>query len=132
MANLALWKSPKFLSFLSKVTIPLPMKTQNCLSIYLILPAALGPGVDTASNGNEYQKMFLGNTGLPAPKADNLTAICEPIVSIMCNQQPTTVKASAACDRDNFTLLFISSCLEYNECLNIFKLTEFLNFFNRD
>jgi hypothetical protein len=29
-------------------------------SIYLILPAALGPEVDSASNRNEYQKMFLG------------------------------------------------------------------------
>jgi hypothetical protein len=26
------------------------------LKIYLILPAALGPGVYSASNGNEYQK----------------------------------------------------------------------------
>jgi hypothetical protein len=33
------------------------------LSIYLILPAALGPGVYSASNRNEYRKhkMFLGS-----------------------------------------------------------------------
>jgi hypothetical protein len=30
--------------------------TLICLSIYLILPAALGPGVYSASNRNEYQK----------------------------------------------------------------------------
>jgi hypothetical protein len=28
----------------------------NSFSIYLILPAALGPGVYSASNRNEYQK----------------------------------------------------------------------------
>jgi hypothetical protein len=28
--------------------------------IYLILPAALGPGVYASSNRNEYQKIFLG------------------------------------------------------------------------
>jgi hypothetical protein len=29
---------------------------QLCLSVYLILPATLGPGVYSASNRNEYQK----------------------------------------------------------------------------
>jgi hypothetical protein len=39
------------------------------------------PGVDSASNKNEYQEMFLGVKGeRPARKADNLTAISEPIV----------------------------------------------------
>jgi hypothetical protein len=47
--------------------------------IYLILPAAYGPGVDSASNRSEYQVSSWGK-GLPARKADNLTAICEPIV----------------------------------------------------
>jgi hypothetical protein len=46
-------------------------------SIYLILPAALWPGVDSASNRNEYQEFFWGCKGRPACKADNLTAICE-------------------------------------------------------
>jgi hypothetical protein len=51
---------------------------------YLVLPAALGPGIYSASNRNEYQ-----------PKAVNLTDICEPsvykmwehfsIVFIVCN-----------------------------------------------
>jgi hypothetical protein len=52
--------------------------------MYLILPAALGPGVHSASNRNEYQKqkhqMFLGSRAQLIHKADNLTAICEPIV----------------------------------------------------
>jgi hypothetical protein len=52
-------------------------------SIYLILPAVLGPGAHSASNRNEYQKqkiMFLGNRVRPVRRADNLTAISEPIV----------------------------------------------------
>jgi hypothetical protein len=31
-------------------------KVMNFFSIYLILPASLGPGVYSASNRNEYQK----------------------------------------------------------------------------
>jgi hypothetical protein len=48
-------------------------------SIYLILPAALGPGVYSTSNRNEYQeqKKFLWSKAGPARKADNFTAICE-------------------------------------------------------
>jgi hypothetical protein len=55
----------------------------NNFSIYLILPAAVGPGVHSASNRNEYQKqkkMFLGSRELPGHKTDNHTAICQPIV----------------------------------------------------
>jgi hypothetical protein len=51
--------------------------------MYLILPAALGPGVYTASNRNEYgnrKVMFLGSRARAVRRADNLTAICEPIV----------------------------------------------------
>jgi hypothetical protein len=39
-----------------------------------------GPGVDSASNRNEYQEPFWGVKGGRRGKADNLTAICEPIV----------------------------------------------------
>jgi hypothetical protein len=38
----------------------------------LILPAALGPEIHSACGRNEYQKQ--------KNKADNLAAICEPIV----------------------------------------------------
>jgi hypothetical protein len=50
-------------------------------SIYLILPAALGPGVHSAFNRNEYQKqeiMFLGSRARSVRRVDKLTAICEP------------------------------------------------------
>jgi hypothetical protein len=42
-----------------------------------------GPGVDSTSNRNEYQEYswnVLGGKGRPARRADNLTAIYEPIV----------------------------------------------------
>jgi hypothetical protein len=51
--------------------------------MYLILPAALGPGAYSASNRNEYQKhkiMFLGSKVGRVRRADSLTAIYEPIV----------------------------------------------------
>jgi formylmethanofuran dehydrogenase subunit E-like metal-binding protein len=38
-----------------------------------------GPGVDSVPNRNEYQKSSWGK-GRPARKADNFTAVCEPIV----------------------------------------------------
>jgi hypothetical protein len=58
----------------------------NDFSIYLTLLAALGAGIYSASNRNEYQKqkiMFLRSRARPVRKADNLTAICEPIVYTM-------------------------------------------------
>jgi hypothetical protein len=43
--------------------------------------SALGPGVYSASNRNEYQELnnFLGSKARPARKADNLT-VFEPTV----------------------------------------------------
>jgi hypothetical protein len=50
-----------------------------------------------------------GGTGRPASKADNLTAICEPIVQKMWEPRHlTTLWASTACCRDSFTFLFIA------------------------
>jgi hypothetical protein len=49
--------------------------------MYLIFPAALSLGIYSASNRDEKQGIFLrGVNARPARKADNLTAICEPIV----------------------------------------------------
>jgi hypothetical protein len=45
------------------------------LSIYLILPAALCPGVQSASNRGK--KMFLENRARPIRRANSLTAMCE-------------------------------------------------------
>jgi hypothetical protein len=49
------------------------------LSIFLILPAALGFGVYSASIRSR-KIMFLGNRARLVLNADNLTTICEPIV----------------------------------------------------
>jgi hypothetical protein len=52
------------------------------VSIYLILAAALGPGVHSVSNRSDYKKEknnVSGSRALPVLRADNLTAICEPI-----------------------------------------------------
>jgi hypothetical protein len=46
----------------------------------LILPAALGPGVYSASNRNRKIIMFLESKVRRGRRANNLTAICEPIV----------------------------------------------------
>jgi hypothetical protein len=64
------------------------------LSIYLILPAALGPGgllkSLTEMNTRNRKIMFLRSKKLLAHKADNLTAICELVVYTMWNPQHLT------------------------------------------
>jgi hypothetical protein len=50
---------------------------------YLILPAALLPGVHSASKEMSTRSrkiMFLGSRERPVRRADNLAATCEPIV----------------------------------------------------
>jgi hypothetical protein len=49
-------------------------------SLYLMLSAALSPGVYSTPNRTEYQKMFLGSRAQPTHRDHNFTAICEPIV----------------------------------------------------
>jgi hypothetical protein len=47
-----------------------------------------------------------GSEGRPGRKADNFTAICEPIVKEMWEpRRLTTLWASTACYRDSFTFL---------------------------
>jgi hypothetical protein len=53
------------------------------ISIYLFLPAALGSGVYSVPNRNEYKEqknIFLGSGERLARRVDALTTICEPIV----------------------------------------------------
>jgi hypothetical protein len=52
-------------------------------SIYLIIPAALNPGLYSASKRNEYQKLINNvseSKARPVHRADNFAAIFEPIV----------------------------------------------------
>jgi hypothetical protein len=73
--------------FMIYYTYSHPDEVIGFFSIDLILPAALGPGDYSASNRNEFQELikiiFLGSKVRPARKADNLTAIYEPIVKVM-------------------------------------------------
>jgi hypothetical protein len=61
-----------------RLRVRFPMSSLH-FSFDLILPTAYGPGVDSAYNRNEYQESPKGKVR-PVLKADNLTAICEPIV----------------------------------------------------
>jgi hypothetical protein len=56
---------------------PRPDEVNDFFPVYLIIPAALGPGVYSASIRNEYQKQK--NVCLVG-SADSLTSICMPIV----------------------------------------------------
>jgi hypothetical protein len=60
-----------------------PDEENEFFSIYLILPAALGPGVYSASNRKSIRNriiIILGCRARPVRGAGNLTAIYEPIV----------------------------------------------------
>jgi hypothetical protein len=64
------------------------------------------PDEVTVSNRNEYQESSWGDKWRPGCKADNLTAICEPIVQKMWDpRRLTTLWTFTACYRDNFTFL---------------------------
>jgi hypothetical protein len=58
------------------------MGVTEFVSIYLIIPVALGPAVYSVSNRNEYLKqiMFLESRARTVRTADSLTAIHEPTV----------------------------------------------------
>jgi hypothetical protein len=59
-----------------------------------------GPGIDSASNRNEYQESSWG--------VKRVAAICEPILQkIWEPRRLTTLWASSACYRDNFTFLHV-------------------------
>jgi hypothetical protein len=56
---------------------------ERMLSIYLALPAAVGPGIYPASKGTKQQKptkMSVGSRARPGREAVNLTAIYEQTV----------------------------------------------------
>jgi hypothetical protein len=50
------------------------------LSIYLILPAELGPAVYSETSTRRIQVTFLGSKARPVRRTDNRASICEPII----------------------------------------------------
>jgi hypothetical protein len=77
-------------------------------SVYLILPAGLGPGVYSAYNRNEYQR--------PVSKADrHLWADC--LYKTWDPQHLTTLGASTACYGDSFTFYFFYFLLQLRKGL---------------
>jgi hypothetical protein len=65
-----------------KVACSEPDEVNEFFSIYLILPVTLGPAFTqplTEMSTRSRNIMFLGSKARPVRRADNLTAICEPI-----------------------------------------------------
>jgi hypothetical protein len=89
-----------------KVAGSIPMRSLNC-SIYLILPVALWSWGRLSLWQKWVPGIFLGiKGGRPARKADNLTAICEPIVRKMWEpRRLINLWASASHYRDSFLYL---------------------------
>jgi hypothetical protein len=83
-----------------------------------------GPGVNSASNRNEYQEYSWGK-GRPARRAGNFAVIFEPTVYKMWEPQHLTpLWASTACYRDTFKLpyIFMSSwCCWNNQVIDQIK-----------
>jgi hypothetical protein len=64
-----------------------------------------------------------GGKGRRVRKADNLTAICEPIVYKMWEPPPLIpLWAFTACYRDSFTLFFCGALYSYRQCKSDYKL----------
>jgi hypothetical protein len=88
-----------------------PDEVTEFFSIYLILPATLGPGTYSSSNRNECQKqikMFLWRRALSVCKADNLITIYKPTLQTVWDfQHLTIVYASTASYRDSPTSLIL-------------------------
>jgi hypothetical protein len=77
-----------------------PMRSLH-FSIYLILPAALWSLGSTQPLTEMSTRNLPGGKGRPARGADNLNAICEPIVQKMC--EPRRLITLTSCYRDSFT-----------------------------
>jgi hypothetical protein len=62
-----------------KVRVSIPDRTFVFVSVILILKAALWPWGQHSLQQKRVPEIIVGMKGQPAHKADNLTAICEPL-----------------------------------------------------
>jgi hypothetical protein len=62
-----------------------------------------GPGVDSASNRNEYQEYFLGGKGGRRLRVTTLPPLCADCLEIYEPQPPGNIRASSGPQWDSFT-----------------------------
>ena len=84
--------------------------------IDIILPAALCPGVDSASNRNEYQEYFLvGGKGGRCLGLTMLPPSCADCLEIWEPQLPGTLRARSGLFRDCFTVTYLPKYLSASQ-----------------
>jgi len=71
--------------------------------IYKILPAVFGPGVDSASNRNEYQEYFLRGKGSRCVGLTTLSPLCVDCLEISKPQPPGNLRACPGLYKGYFT-----------------------------
>jgi hypothetical protein len=101
----------------------IPMRSLNFL-ICLVLPAALWPWVWLSLQQKWVPGIFLGDKGRTARKADNLTAICEPIVFQPYGPSRPVIRIDLSftpmweyCLTRFSSFFCASSCLKWNYCM---------------
>jgi hypothetical protein len=106
------------------IRVRFPMRLLD--SIYLILPAALGSGVDSASNRNEYQK---SSWGVKRGRCVMLTTLPPTVRPKMLEPRLlTTLWAFTACYRDGFTFFYKNNWVcgrSVGPTANSFKCTSY-------
>jgi hypothetical protein len=90
------------------------VQSSSCLRHYATSLRVAGPNPDEEINffffnlWYEYQKIFFGCKTRPAHKADNLTAICEPIFCKMWDPRRLEILFTCtACYRNSFTFTYV-------------------------
>jgi hypothetical protein len=86
-----------------------PMRLLNCFNLSNPSSRNIALRSTQLLTKNEYHESSWGGRGRPVRKADNFTAICEPIVYKMWEPlRLTTLWAFTACYRDSFAVFYPS------------------------